>query len=242
MNPTQAPTRRKEARQPEAGSAPMRRYTLFSLGIHILILSSLSLPWSRREKPILADPIYEVALIKWPEPNFEPPKPAAKPTPKPPEPKPPEPKPKPKPKLETVPLKETKAAPKEKPKPEVKPVETTPVKEVPTDAENPVSVGVDQPDFKQDSYLNTLRRILARAWEPPGGGDGITQASVHLVIKKDGTVVDPEVRSSSGWSLYDRSTLRAVLTVKKFPPLPESYSGNELGLTVNFRQNVETAP
>jgi TonB family protein len=181
-----------------------------------------------------------VALIKWPEPNFEPPKPAAKPKPKPPEPKPPEPKPKPK--LETGPLKETKSPPKETPKPETKPVETKPVKEAPQ-AEDPVSLGVvDQPDFKQDSYLQLLRRLLARQWDPPGGGDGFTQASVHLVIKKDGTIVDPEVRNSSGWSLYDRSTLRAVLAVKKFPPLPEAYSGDELGLTVNFRQNVETAP
>lgn len=243
MNPSKAPTRRKEARQPEAGSAPMRRYTLFSLGIHVLILTSLSLPFARRERPILADPIYEVALVQWPEPNFEPPKPVAKPKPKPPEPKPPEPKPKPKPKLETVPLKEKTAPPKETPKPETKPAETVKAPETPQAQEDPVSLGtVDQPDFKQDSYLQLLRRLLARAWDPPGGGDGMNQAAVHLVIKRDGTIATPEVRTSSGWPLYDRSTLRAVLAVKRFPPLPEAYSGDELGLTVNFRQNVETSP
>jgi TonB family protein len=242
MNPTKAPTRRKEARQPEAGSAPMRRYTLFSLGIHILILTSLSIPWARRERPIFADPIYEVALIPWPEPNFEPPKPVVKPKPKPPELKPKPPEPEPKPKLETVPLNEEKAPPKESPKPEPKPVETVKAEESP-EAEDPVSVGVvDQPDFKHDSYLQLLRRLLARAWDPPAGGEGVTQATVHLVILKDGTVADTEIRSPSGWSLYDRSTLRAILTVKKFPPLPEAYSGDRLGLTVNFRRNVDGSP
>jgi protein TonB len=225
MHPSKAPTRRKEARQPGADSPRMRRYTLFSLGIHVLVLTFVSLPWTQRERPIFADPLYEVALIQWPEPNYEPPRPALRKEPEPE--RKAKPKPKPKPKPETVAL-EAKTKTPEKAEPE------------PPPAEEPVSLGqVDQRDFTQDWYLQLIKARLARAWDPPSGGEGMMQASLHFIIRGDGSIGEPEVRSSSGWTLYDRSTLRAVMSVKKFPPLPESYSGDQLGLTVNFKRMLE---
>lgn len=230
-----------EARQPDAGS-PMRRYTLLSLGIHVLLVSAISFPLIRPQRPIPAEPIYEVALIQWPEPNFVPPKPAKTPT----KPKQVE-KPKPLPKPEDAVVVPEKSEPKPKPvkDPEPKKIESpvpekTPV-EIPDVPEEPVSMGdVDQRDFKHDYYLQQLRRILARAWDPPVGGTGIVRTSVHFVIHRDGTVVTPEVTAPSGWRLYDRSALGAVLSVKKLPPLPEAYKGDQLGLTVNFQRMGDT--
>ena len=78
MDKNKAPTRRTEARQPGAGSSSMRRFALSSMGIHILVLSVVSLPVVQRESPVHAEPLYEVALIEWPEANFQPPTPTPK--------------------------------------------------------------------------------------------------------------------------------------------------------------------
>jgi TonB family protein len=66
-------------------------------------------------------------------------------------------------------------------------------------------------------------------------GTGLVQATVHFIIQKDGTVVQPYVMEPSGSSLYDRAALRAVLEAKKFAPLPAEYSGDELGISVVFQ-------
>lgn len=237
MNSKKAPTRRKEARQPDAGPPRMRRYTLFSVGVHALLISLFSLPIIPRERPIPADPLYEVALIKWPEPNYEPPVPTRKEIPKPkkkPEPKPPEPK------QEAVPVKpvvkKEKPAPK-KEEPAPKPVPEKKTEETPQEPDEPVSLGmVDQKDFKHDYYLQLVRSRLAQAWDPPAGGSGLMRTTMHFVILRDGTIIETEIVDSSKWNLYDRSAQRAIISVGKLPPLPEAYSGDRLGLTVNFRR------
>lgn len=243
MNPTKAPTRRKEARPPDAGSPKMRRFTLLSLGIHVLFVSLFSLSLIQPLRPVPAEPIYEVALIQWPEPNYEPPKPVRPPEKKK-EPEKPKPEPK-KPKPEdavVVPKSEPKPKPPPEPKQAEEPVpEKTPVP-IQDAPEEPVSMGeVDQKDFKHDYYLQQVRRILARAWDPPSGGTGLVEVGLHFIIDRTGAISALEVSSTSGWNLYDRAALSAVLSVKKLPPLPESYAGDQLGLTVNF-QRMGDAP
>ena len=244
MTSTKAPTRRKEARPPDAGSPDMRRFTLLSLGVHVLFLSLISVPLIRPLRPVPAEPIYEVALIQWPEPNYEPPKPVRPPEKKK-EPVKPKPEPK-KPKPEDTVVVPKKNEPKPKPVPEPEEAETqvpekTPVP-IPDAPEEPVSMGeVDQKDFKHDYYLQQVRRLLARAWDPPSGGSGVVRVSVHFIIDRTGTISALEVTATSAWNLYDRSAMGAVLNVKKLPPLPEAYSGDQLGLTVNF-QRMGDAP
>ena len=65
------------------------------------------------------------------------------------------------------------------------------------------------------------------------------RATVHFVVQRDGTIMEPEIVGPSGWTLYDRSTIRALINVKKFPPLPEAYSGGQIGLTVDFQRVVD---
>ena len=244
MNSTKAPTRRMEARPPDAGSPDMRRFTLLSVGIHLLFLFLISVPLIQPRRPMPAEPIYEVALVSWPEPNYEPPKPVRPPE----KPKPQKPKPEPKkPKPEDTVVVPKKQAPKPKPVVDPEPETTkTPVPEktpvpIPDAPEEPVSMGeVDQQDFKHDYYLQQLRRILARAWDPPSGGTGVVRVSVHFIIDRNGAISALEVSTTSGWNLYDRSAMAAVLSVKKLPPLPEAYSGDQLGLTVNFQRMGDT--
>ena len=236
MDKNKAPTRRKEARQPGAGSSGMRRYAFSSVGIHVLVLSVVSMPVVQRETPVHADPLYEVALVEWPEPNLKPPTPTPK------KPKVVTEKPKPKPKTlpknaVTIPEKAVKKpAKKKEPAPEP---EATVTKELkPTDAaEEPVSLGVvDKRDLKHNWYLSRVTAILNKDWRPPPGGSGLLHTTLHFIIRKDGTIADPKITSPSGWGLYDRLAMSVVQSAT-LPKLPDGYSG-EMSLTVNFKRNV----
>ena len=120
MKQPDEPTRREEARLPETGSFLMRRYAPASVVVHLLVFALLSLPALRPERPVFAQPLYEVALVPWPEPNYEPPVPATPPKPKPEPAKPPKQETKPK---DTVPVKTSKPKPKAPAEPEAKVVE-----------------------------------------------------------------------------------------------------------------------
>jgi outer membrane biosynthesis protein TonB len=229
----------------------MRRYAVASLLFHAVFLTALSRPPAEPKRAVYADPVYAVALVPG-EPNYEPPVPAAPPRPQPkPEPEKKAPPPQKKPDAVTVPTEKKKPEPARKKDSETgktavtstKPAESGVSGQAPGSkgtVDAPVSMGsVDQKDFTHDYYLELLRSMLARAWNPPPGGTGVLRASVHLVIQRDGTIVKPEVVAGSGWGLYDRSTVSAVLDVRKFPPLPEAYAGGELGLTVNFQRQGE---
>jgi TonB family protein len=56
---------------------------------------------------------------------------------------------------------------------------------------------------------------------------------VHFRINRDGSVSDPELVRSSGLQYTDRMAIRAVLEAQ-FPPLPADWTGQNVGLTVNF--------
>jgi len=215
----------------------MRRYTLASVGVHVVFFALLSFPLIQPQRPVMAEPIYEVALIDSPEPNYLPPKPVQAPKPKKKAEKP-KPKPKPKPQDEVVVTKTPTPRPKQEVKPEPEEqVETEKPIDIPNAPVETPSTGirVDQKDFKHNYYLEHIKRALYKAWDRPAGGQGVMQVSVHFVILADGTVKEAEIIGPSGWSLLDRSGKGAVQGAGKFPPLPEGYSGDRLGITVDFR-------
>jgi len=251
-------------------SRAMRRFTAASVGVHALILLGFFVvPVVRPQKPIFAEPIYEVAMFKADVPNYQPPKPVhvdpepARPTvdkpqdapqpkvtvPVPPEPIQPKPgnKPKPQPQVEEKPkppVTKPKEEPKEKdrkPPARVEDVQKTepPAEKVPEMKSAPpdemVSFGmVDQKDFKQNTYLMSIRVLLAREWAKAKPGTQGLKTSVHFVILRDGSIELPEITASSGSSLHDREALAALKRVGKFPPLPEGYSGDKLSPTAVF--------
>jgi protein TonB len=113
----------------------------------------------------------------------------------------------------------------------------SPVKDAP---EEPVSLGmVDQKNFRHSYYLELIRARLAKEWNEPRTDARVTKVSVHFVIRKDGTVTAVEIREASGSGVYDRAALAAVRGVDRFPPLPESYAGDEIGITVVFQTMLE---
>ena len=107
--------------------------------------------------------------------------------------------------------------------------------------EEPISLGmVDQDTYLDSYYLALVRARLAKEWDEPRMGNVMTKSSVHFVIHRDGSVTAVEIREGSGSGVYDRSVLGAVKAVSSFPPLPESYAEEELGITVLFQTMGES--
>jgi protein TonB len=197
-------------------------------------------------------------------PKPKPPKPKPKPPPPKPKPPPPKPKPeppKPKPVVKKVePPKVVKAPePKKEPpkaivKPEVKqkpppppppppPPEPVVVAKAPEPEPEPVltdTVELDTdhitPDLKW--YIGVVRNKVWRNWIEPrhalSSGANIRVVIRFEIDRSGGFAVDPSILEPSNNSFFDQSGLAAVMRATPFPPLPESYTGETLGVQFGF--------
>jgi len=195
-----------------------------------------------------------------PAPRPEPvPTPAPEPTPK------PEPTPTPKPELKPEIKPETKTETKPKPEPVKTDNSPSQQNPVPTPAPEPVAPSMDMPtmdmptDIKSKSrdmdmpairtvgeimmdpqlqaYLSTLVKLLHQNFNPPSGTEIVkgTKSSVQFQIARNGEISGVILRSSSGNSIWDRLATRAVQLTKP-PPLPPSYTAENLPLIFDFRE------
>ena len=203
------------------------------------------------------EPPRKVAAVVRKEPEKPKPKPQPKPEPKP-EPKPPQKKAvvPPEKKNVEVPKVVKPPAPKTKP-PEVKQKPEPPKKEEPPPEPEPVKeiAKVIEPEpepvasstVKLDTnfitpelrwYIEIIRRKVWQNWiEPRHALPPGTHARVviRFEIGRDGRfVLDPEIFEHSNISPLDQSGYRAVLRSAPFPPLPEGYSGDTLGVRFGF--------
>jgi TonB family protein len=101
------------------------------------------------------------------------------------------------------------------------------------------TAGVTVEDFQFNYYLQILLDRIATHWEPPARGpyaQPIT-ALVYFRIDRGGRlIVGPEIRSSSGNSLFDQAATRAISSSGPLPPLPQAYDGRSLGVRLAFKQ------
>ncbi len=132
--------------------------------------------------------------------------------------------------------------PKEKvaaPKPEEKaasqpaPVPAAPVKTQST------AIVPDVNDFPFLYYLNIIQKKVTANWNFDYEGTVHQKVVVFFKIDKTGKVYDQKVEKSSGIAFLDQSAVRAVLLSSPFPPLPEEYSGNFLGVHFGFEFKKE---
>jgi len=137
----------------------------------------------------------------------------------------------------------------EKQEPESKPVEVKEIEEeieevIPREEEIPeYGASIDFPEQtglasgQLAVYLGLIESRISRKWNPTqlGFRDSKTHScTVHFFISRDGTINRETMVKSSGIPLFDRGALKAVKSVRKFPPMPGDYSGQELGVTFVF--------
>ncbi len=95
-------------------------------------------------------------------------------------------------------------------------------------------VGLEGGDFPYTIYIDRMKTLIGSHWFRPQVGAGPT-TTVHFVIERDGTIREATVEAASGNGTFDRAALRAVLESSPLPPLPFGYTGNYLGVHLNFR-------
>ena len=58
--------------------------------------------------------------------------------------------------------------------------------------------------------------------------------TIYFTVLRNGHIIDAAVESPSGIAAFDQSALRAVMSSKP-PPLPLEYTGNQLGIHLQFQ-------
>ena len=88
-------------------------------------------------------------------------------------------------------------------------------------------------------WITRVLGNIANEWDPPSRPTGSREivAIVHFRVGRNGRlIVEPDTRSSSGNRRYDSAAVRAIMAGQPFPPLPQAYRGNTLGINLGFRQ------
>lgn len=89
--------------------------------------------------------------------------------------------------------------------------------------------------FGSDYYVDVMRGRIAEYWRNPvRGATSIIRTTIYFKIKKNGGVHEAVVEKTSGLGLFDQAALRSVLSADPLPPLPSEYTGEELGVHLEF--------
>jgi protein TonB len=88
------------------------------------------------------------------------------------------------------------------------------------------AVTTDYADFCCPSYLNQMVDLIKRNWNAKQGASG--QVQVKFTIRRDGLVSDVQVEKSSGMSMLDLESQRAILKTRTLPPLPREFTPDTL--------------
>ena len=92
------------------------------------------------------------------------------------------------------------------------------------------TLGVEDPNFTYGYYLDRVVAIISEHWTRPP--IGVTDTILHFRILSDGTVIDLEIRRSSGDGSFDQAAKRAVEAAAPLPPLPKGYKRDYLGINL----------
>jgi len=96
------------------------------------------------------------------------------------------------------------------------------------------TVRLEGASFETPTYLNILFAKIKYRWDNPFQGMDTISCFVYFTILRNGDLADATVETSSGIAAFDQSALRAVLSSKP-PPLPLEYTGNQLGVHLQFK-------
>ncbi len=88
-------------------------------------------------------------------------------------------------------------------------------------------------DFEYAYYVQQMLSRIHQRWQRTAVR-GTATVVVRFTIARDGRVVDASVETSSGVSILDRSSLRAVMLADPMPPLPNSYPRDQVGVHLRF--------
>jgi TonB family protein len=92
---------------------------------------------------------------------------------------------------------------------------------------------LDVADFCCPDYLVLMVEKIRGNWNARAEVAGET--IVKYTILRDGTIKDPEVEKTSGYTALDINALRAVVGARQLTPLPAAFPNPSLTVHLNFQ-------
>ncbi|MEM7384296.1 MAG: TonB family protein, partial [Verrucomicrobiota bacterium] len=86
-------------------------------------------------------------------------------------------------------------------------------------------------------YQRHIHDVFMGRWRQPAGITHSRQAKIHIRIRRDGTITDVRLVSSSRNSKLDASALAAARSVRKVNPLPRGLNQQYYEPIINFELN-----
>jgi len=93
-------------------------------------------------------------------------------------------------------------------------------------------ITVDAADFCCVEYLEQMRDIIQRNWEPNQSVIGMTL--MKFTIQRNGRLTAIEIERPSGFTALDLASQRALLRTQQVLPLPAQYPNPELTVHMRF--------
>jgi protein TonB len=87
-------------------------------------------------------------------------------------------------------------------------------------------------DFCCPEYLATMIARIRSAWNQDQGARGTSL--IRFTIRRDGSITDATIFKGSGTTTLDTAALRAVLSTRTLPPLPEAFPNPTLTMRLSF--------
>lgn len=91
---------------------------------------------------------------------------------------------------------------------------------------------LDVADFCCPEYIAIMVTRIRSAWSQNQGATGTSL--VKFTIQRDGSLTNVELERSSGTTPLDFAAMRAVLTTRTLPPLPDAFPNPTLPVHLNF--------
>jgi TonB family protein len=105
-------------------------------------------------------------------------------------------------------------------------------------------VPLETQDLRFQAYFSKVREKIKATWTYPSaaGERGIEgEVVVEFRIAKDGHLESTAVRRSSGATILDEYSIRAVQTAAPFPPVPDDVAKETLTIDSTFRYSLRSA-
>lgn len=97
------------------------------------------------------------------------------------------------------------------------------------------SLSLETAKFPFSYYVKQVREKIVNNWLWSASYPGELKTVVYFKILRSGEITDLRIKESSNNKTYDNICLRAVESSKPFPPLPEGFKEDYLGVYFEFK-------
>jgi TolA protein len=94
-------------------------------------------------------------------------------------------------------------------------------------------ISLESARFPYAYYTSMIVKKIGRNWQW-AVEFGKLKAVIYFKVQKDGSLSAVSIKESSGDTMFDQQAIRAVKLSDPFPPLPEGYDENSLGVFFEF--------